>query len=102
MTWLDIYDVLTISNIEGIESIGHKYSAVYKGLKKKPYDLLDIRKVDFDHDYEDFKRHLSEIEVKSLPLALQTTFIPLKFSNSNCKKEIKFPIELSNVQVATL
>ena len=78
MTWLNIYDVLTISNIEGIESIGHKYSAVYKGLKKKPYDLLDTRKIDFDHDYEDFKRHLSEIEVKSIPL-------PLRFNYSNCQ-----------------
>ena len=64
-TSLDTYDALTTSNIEGVEGIGHKYTAIYKGMKKKPYNILDPRKIDFDNDYEDFKRHLVELEVKS-------------------------------------
>ena len=63
-TSLDTYDALTTSNIEGIEGIGHKYSALYKGMKKKQYNILDPRKMDFDQDYDDFKRHLVELEVK--------------------------------------
>lgn len=64
MTILDTYDVLTLSNIEGIESFAQKYSTIYKGMKKKPYDILDHRKIDFDYDYEDFKRQISELEVR--------------------------------------
>ena len=63
MTSLDTYDVLTSSNIEGIDSIAQKYSTIYKSMKKKPYEILDHRKIDFDHDYEDFKRQLAELEV---------------------------------------
>lgn len=67
MTSLDAFDVLTRSNIEGIESIAQKYSTIYKSMKKKPYNILDHRKIDFDHDYDDFKRQLAAIEVKMPP-----------------------------------
>ena len=63
LTLVDAYDVLSLSNIEGIEAIAQKFSTIYKTIKKKPYDVLDHRKVEFNHDYEDFRRQLSELEV---------------------------------------
>ncbi len=60
---LETYQVLTKSNIEGIDVIGQKFTNIYKGMQKKPYDVLDHRKLDFDHDFEDFKRQLAELEV---------------------------------------
>ena len=55
--------MLIESKIEGIEIIGQKFSSIYKGLKKKPYDLLDHRKLEFDSDFDDFKRQIYELEV---------------------------------------
>ena len=63
LTLVDAYDVLSLSNIEGIEAIAQKFSTIYKTIKKKPYDVLDHRKVEFNYDYEDFRRQLTELEV---------------------------------------
>ena len=30
-------------------------------MKSKPYDFLDQRRMEFDDDYEDFKRQISEL-----------------------------------------
>ncbi len=61
---LETYQVLTKSNIEGIDMMGQKFTNIFKSMQKKPYDILDHRKVDFDHDFEDFKRQLSELQVR--------------------------------------
>lgn len=63
MTYLEIYDVLQISKIEGIDVLASRFDNTYKSIKKKSYDALDHRKIDFDHDFEDFKRVVSELEV---------------------------------------
>lgn len=58
-----VYSALGLSHIEGIEQLNSRFNLAYTGLKKKPYDVLDQRKMDFDGDYEDFKRQLLELNV---------------------------------------
>ena len=60
---IDTYSVLAESKIEGIEPIVNKYQLIYTGIKKKPYDILDHRKLEFDHDYVEFKKQMNDLEV---------------------------------------
>ncbi|XP_077985364.1 dynein axonemal heavy chain 8-like [Glandiceps talaboti] len=59
---IDVLSVLNESRIEGIDAMASKFQHLYTGVKKKPYDILDHRKTDFDNDYEDFKRQISNLE----------------------------------------
>ena len=43
--------------------MANKLSVIITALKKKPYDVLDQRKADFDQDFADFKRQISELHV---------------------------------------
>ena len=64
MRLIETYSILHVSKIEGIDVIGARFETIYKNMKKKPYDILDHRKIDFDHDFDDFKRYISEIDVR--------------------------------------
>ncbi len=64
---IETFDVLTTSKIEGIEPMSNKFQHIYANIKKKPYDILDHRRVDFDHDFDDFKRHISDLGVSKFP-----------------------------------
>ncbi len=66
------YSGLQDCRIEGIDTIANKFQHIYGVVKKKPYDILDHRKLDFDYDFEDFKRNIADLEVsfKSLKLKL--------------------------------
>ncbi|XP_019624088.1 PREDICTED: dynein heavy chain 8, axonemal-like [Branchiostoma belcheri] len=59
---IEVFSVLSTSKIEGIENCAAKFQHIYSGIRKKPYDILDHRKTDFDHDFEDFKRSVEDLE----------------------------------------
>ena len=63
LTTIETYSVLTTSQIEGIEPMSSKFQTIFASVKKKPYDILDHRKTDFDIDYEDFKSSIYDLEV---------------------------------------
>ena len=63
MTCIEIYTVLQISSIEGIEVLASRFKNIYKNMEKKGYDALDHRKIDFDYDFEDFRTQMGELEV---------------------------------------
>ena len=46
-----------------MEILANKFTVIYTSMKKKPYDLLDQRKTDYDIDYQDFKRSIGELQV---------------------------------------
>uniref|UniRef100_A0A8C4MPB6 Dynein axonemal heavy chain 5 n=1 Tax=Equus asinus asinus TaxID=83772 RepID=A0A8C4MPB6_EQUAS len=48
------YSVLQDSKIEGLEEMVTKYQSIVATIKKKDYNFLDQRKIDFDQDYEEF------------------------------------------------
>lgn len=58
-----VYESLSLSRIEGIETFNSRFGLLASGLKKKPYNILDHRKDDFEVDYEDFKQQLKDLEV---------------------------------------
>ena len=60
---IGIYSSLGLSHIEGIEQLNSRFNLSISTLKKKPYDILDQRKTDFDGDFEDFKRQVIELNV---------------------------------------
>lgn len=55
--------VLEHSKIEGIEQLWSRFQLILTTLKKKPYDMLDYRKMEFDVDYEEFRRQIHELQV---------------------------------------
>ncbi|XP_063956179.1 dynein axonemal heavy chain 8-like [Lytechinus pictus] len=62
LTTIETYSVLTTSRIEGIEPMCAKFQTIFANVKKKPYDILDHRKIDFDTDFEDFKSSIYDLE----------------------------------------
>jgi len=61
---MQTYETLGLSRIEGIESFNARCQLLFSNLKKKPYDVLEHRKQDFDIDYQEFKLQLKEFEVR--------------------------------------
>jgi len=41
-----------------------RFAVVVTSMKKKPYDYLDQRKMDFDSDFDEFKRAIQELHVR--------------------------------------
>nr|XP_054107842.1 dynein axonemal heavy chain 5-like [Callithrix jacchus] len=60
-TILRTYSVLQDSTIEGLEDIVTKYQDIVATIKKKEYNFLDQRKMDFDQDYEEFCKQTSDL-----------------------------------------
>ena len=38
---------------------------IHNAMKKKNYDMMDHRKVDFDYDYREFKRQIADLDVRT-------------------------------------
>ncbi|XP_074644897.1 dynein axonemal heavy chain 5-like [Tubulanus polymorphus] len=58
---MEVYSHLSDSKIEGMEMMAAKFNVIVTSMKKKPYDYLDHRKMEFDQDFEDFKRAVAEM-----------------------------------------
>lgn len=69
---IDIFDTISVysklqeSKIEGIEMLAAKFTGIVTSFKKKTYDFLDQRKIDFDNDYDDFKKSIQDLNVIKL------------------------------------
>ena len=48
-----------------MELMANKFQVIVTQMRKKPYDYLDQRKMDFDQDFEEFKRQINELHVSS-------------------------------------
>ena len=59
-----MYETLSLSRIEQIGTFNSCFNLLVSGLEKKPYDVLDYRKLEFKGDYEDFKVQLTELDVR--------------------------------------
>ena len=49
----------------GMELMANKFNVIVTSIKKKPYDFLDQRKAEFDQDFDDFKRQISDLHVRA-------------------------------------
>ena len=55
------FSVLRDSHIEGIETMATRFQQLVSMLKKKPYDPLDYRKMEFVNDFQDFQLGVGEL-----------------------------------------
>ncbi|NXL61516.1 DYH5 protein, partial [Chordeiles acutipennis] len=67
------YSVLQESKIEGLEGMITKYESIVDIVKKRHYNFLDQRKMDFDQDYENFCREINDLH-DQLRIFMDTTF----------------------------
>ena len=56
------FSALRGSHIEGIETLASRLNSVISNFKKKPYNPLDHRKTEFNVDYDDLQRQISDLE----------------------------------------
>ena len=86
-----MFSTLTESRIEGIEPLASRYNLIVSTIKKKGYDFLDHRKVDFEADYDDFKRQLQEVQVRWTMIVVFQRFEEkdegTKQSPCNCRQQ---------------
>nr|WAW84836.1 axonemal dynein heavy chain C [Halisarca dujardinii] len=71
------YESLSLSRLDGIDTFNQRFGLLFSTLKKKPYDVLESRKADFEMDYDDFKRQLSDLNAQ-LQLHMDQTFGKIK------------------------
>ncbi|XP_053374157.1 dynein axonemal heavy chain 8-like [Mercenaria mercenaria] len=89
LKYIETFSSLPESRIEGLEPFSSRFQQIFTSIKKKPYDVLDQRKTDFDQDYDDFRRQLSDVEIgiekfmnnsfKKIPSTLQALQLLEKF-----------------------
>ena len=56
------FSVLKESHIEGIEALANAFGHMFLALRKKPYNPLDHRKMEFSVDFAEFCRQVNEME----------------------------------------
>ena len=59
---VEALSTLAESKIEGVEAFGTRFQQIVGSIKKVPNDVLDHRKLEFDNNFEDFRRQLREVE----------------------------------------
>jgi dynein heavy chain len=59
-----VYFSLTLSKIEGIDPMAGRYGLIATTIKKKPYDPLDHRKLDFDTDLAEFRSSVADLHAQ--------------------------------------
>ncbi|XP_023388715.1 dynein heavy chain 5, axonemal [Pteropus vampyrus] len=80
-TTFKTYSVLQESKIEGLEDMVTKYQGIVATIKKKEYNFLDQRKMDFDQDYEEFCKQTNDLHVGYIITFLLTvTYLFFPFS----------------------
>uniref|UniRef100_A0A8W4F932 Dynein axonemal heavy chain 5 n=1 Tax=Sus scrofa TaxID=9823 RepID=A0A8W4F932_PIG len=62
-TTFQTYAVLQDSKIEGLDGVVTKYQDIVATIKKKEYNFLDQRKMDFEQDYEEFCKQTNDLHV---------------------------------------
>ena len=51
-----------------MELMANKFQVIVTSMKKKPYDYLDQRKMEFDQDFDEFKRQIGELHVRLIKI----------------------------------
>ncbi|KAI2655575.1 Dynein axonemal heavy chain 5 [Labeo rohita] len=67
------YNALQDSKIEGLETMATRFQAIVLNMKKKQYSFLDQRRTDFDQDYDEFCKQISELH-NQLKTFMDNTF----------------------------
>ncbi|XP_027953732.1 dynein heavy chain 5, axonemal [Eumetopias jubatus] len=88
-TTFQTYSVLQDSKIEGLEDMVTKYQSMVATIKKKEYNFLDQRKMDFDQDYEEFCKQANDLH-NELQKFMDVTFEKIQNTNQALSMLKKF------------
>nr|XP_035941036.1 dynein heavy chain 5, axonemal-like [Halichoerus grypus] len=88
-TTFQTYSVLQDSKIEGLEDMVTKYQSMVATIKKKEYNFLDQRKMDFDQDYEEFCKQTNDLH-NELQKFMDVTFEKIQNTNQALSMLKKF------------
>nr|XP_018671052.1 dynein heavy chain 5, axonemal isoform X3 [Ciona intestinalis] len=58
---MKVYSALERSKIEGLDPMIGKYQVIVATIKKKPYNVLDQRRGDYDEDFYDFNASITDL-----------------------------------------
>ena len=56
------FSVLATHNVEGMEGLMNSFRQIVDEFKRKPYELLDYQKGQFDRDFLEFNANIHELE----------------------------------------
>ncbi|KAI9325129.1 dynein heavy chain, N-terminal region 1-domain-containing protein [Obelidium mucronatum] len=59
---IEKFSLLEKLGIEGMDSLIRRFSNIMNTMQRKPYDILDHRKMEYDSDYSSFKKQISDLE----------------------------------------
>lgn len=49
-----------------MELMANKFQVIVTSMRKKPYNCIDQRKMEFDTDFDEFKRQIVDLHVRQL------------------------------------
>ena len=61
---IEQWNALNLSKIEGLEPINVAFRTMITQVKKRPYDVLNTRKNEFDTDFTQFRRDIEDLRVR--------------------------------------
>ena len=59
---IEKFCLLESLGVEGMDVIVRRFNNIVSQLQRKPYDILDHRKMEYDTDYNNFKKQVSDLE----------------------------------------
>ncbi|KAJ1555489.1 Dynein heavy chain 8, axonemal, partial [Nowakowskiella sp. JEL0078] len=59
---IEKFSMLEKLGIEGMDSLNKRFSNIMNQMQRKPYDILDHRKMEYDSDYNSFKKQIADLE----------------------------------------
>lgn len=70
---IEKFALLESLGVEGIDGIARRFANILAQLQRKPYDILDHRKLEYDSDFTNFKKQVAEQEA-SIQLFIDGSF----------------------------
>lgn len=59
---MEKFSLLEKIGVEGMDSLFKKLQSIIQQMQKRPYDILDHRKMEYDTDYATFKKQIGDLE----------------------------------------
>ena len=61
---IEQWNALNLSKIEGLEPINVAFRTMITQVKKRPYDVLNTRRNEFDTDFTQFRRDIEDLRIR--------------------------------------
>ncbi|KAL3914211.1 MAG: hypothetical protein SGPRY_007703, partial [Prymnesium sp.] len=96
-TTVEQFTNLAAHRVEGMESLMATFRAIVDDFRRKPYELLDYQKGQFDRDYLEFNANIHELEA-SLQGFINSSFENITSTEQACTRPL-LPFRASTAEV---